>query len=95
MTTCLTSKFPCIVSLFRSEDLDGDGSDSDLSSSPSAQDLESYKLLYEIANTIGRYDDKRAYCISLFYFATSNGNLLFSPSVLTHSAFMRLKSWSM
>lgn len=55
------------MSLFRSEDLDGDGSDSDLSSSPSAQDLESYKLLYEIATTIGRYGNKRVYCISLFY----------------------------
>lgn len=39
----------------RSEDLDGDGSDSDLSNSPSEQELESYKLLYDIANTVARH----------------------------------------
>lgn len=53
--SCKTLGLPAIsIAAMRSEDLDGDGSDSDLSSSPSAQDLESYKLLYEIANTIGR-----------------------------------------
>lgn len=85
----LTSSSP--VSLFRSEDLDGDGSDSDLSSSPSAQDLESYKLLYEIANTIGRYGDKSLLHFIVFVFlCNSNGNLHFCRSVLIHSSFLHI-----
>ncbi|XP_012679073.1 vasoactive intestinal peptide b [Clupea harengus] len=54
--SCKTLGLPAIstYSAMRSEDLDGDGSDSDLSSSPSAQDFENYKLLHEIANTMAR-----------------------------------------
>lgn len=50
-----TSELLVVMSLCRSEDIDGDGTDNDLSSSPSTQDLEDYKLLYEIANTVARF----------------------------------------
>ncbi|XP_063053876.1 vasoactive intestinal peptide b [Engraulis encrasicolus] len=53
---CRTLGLPAMstYSDMRSEDIDGDGTDNDLSSSPSTQDLEDYKLLYEIANTVAR-----------------------------------------
>ncbi|KAL2086651.1 hypothetical protein ACEWY4_017710 [Coilia grayii] len=54
--SCRTLGLPAMstYSAMRSEDLDGDETDSDLSSSPATQDLEGYKLLYEIANTVAR-----------------------------------------